>query len=94
MHFVQGMWAAKSSFQPRLTLREEQLLALLMRGMANKRIANHLGIACEGTVKQHVSSVLEKLDARNRTEAVVKAVVMGLAPQLRHYSSAESAESH
>lgn len=66
---------------PRLTLREEQVLALLMRGMQNKRIATHLGIASEGTVKQHVSSVLQKLKARNRTEAVVKAVVMGLTPQ-------------
>jgi len=84
LHIARGTLPMSNRFRPRLTLREEQVLALLMRGMENKRIANHLGIACEGTVKQHVSSVLEKLDARNRTEAVVKAVVMGFTPQLRN----------
>ena len=55
-------------------------LALLMQGMRNKIIADQLGISSEGTVNQHVSSVLAKLRLRNRTQVVVKAVGLGLKP--------------
>lgn len=67
---------------PRLTQREAEVLALLMRGLQNKAIAERLGIASEGTVKQHVSSVLSKLGVRNRTQAVIKAAQIGLRPTL------------
>ncbi len=60
-----------------LTPRESEVLDLLARGLANKQIAAELG-ATERTVKFHVSSILAKLHASNRTEAVVTATSRGL----------------
>jgi DNA-binding NarL/FixJ family response regulator len=56
-----------------LTERETQVLGLLVQGRANKEIAAELEIS-ERTVKFHVSSILSKLGASNRTEAVRLAV--------------------
>ena len=53
------------------------MLALLGRGMANKRIAQELGIS-EKTVKIHVSRVLHKLGVADRTQAALLAVKEGL----------------
>ena len=55
-----------------LTSREQDVLALLARGYANKRIARELGIA-EKTVKTHVSHVLAKLGVSDRTQAALYA---------------------
>jgi DNA-binding NarL/FixJ family response regulator len=52
-----------------LTERESEVLGLLSRGLANKQIAIMLGIS-EHTVKFHVSSIYQKLNVTNRTEAV------------------------
>lgn len=60
-----------------LTPREREVLALLARGLANKMIAARLGIS-EHTVKTHIAATYEKLDARNRAEAVVAAARQGL----------------
>jgi DNA-binding NarL/FixJ family response regulator len=60
-----------------LTPRELEVLALLTRGRKNSEIADTLFIS-ERTVKFHVSSILGKLDAENRTEAVRVAVRRGL----------------
>lgn len=60
-----------------VTSRELEVLALLARGLQNKEIADSLGIA-ERTVKFHVGSILGKLNAGNRTEAVTAAVQRGL----------------
>lgn len=60
-----------------LTPRELEVLALLARGMQNKEIAGRLFIT-ERTVKFHVSSLMHKLGAENRTEAVTLAVQRGL----------------
>ena len=54
------------------------MLGLLGRGMANKRIAQELGIS-EKTVKIHVSRVLHKLGVADRTQAALHAVKAGLA---------------
>jgi DNA-binding NarL/FixJ family response regulator len=60
-----------------LTPRELEVLALLARGLKNAQIADELYIS-ERTVKFHVSSILAKLDAENRTEATRIAVRRGL----------------
>jgi DNA-binding CsgD family transcriptional regulator len=55
--------------QQALTRRETDILRHMMQGMSNKAIASRLALAV-GTVKTHVKSVLEKLDATSRTQAV------------------------
>ncbi|MBI4284023.1 MAG: response regulator transcription factor [Chloroflexi bacterium] len=57
--------------------REKEILSYLAQGYANKRIATELGIS-EQTVKNHVTSVLRRLHASDRTEAVVIAIKRGL----------------
>jgi NarL family two-component system response regulator LiaR len=59
-----------------LTPREREVLALIGRGLANKRIALELGIA-EKTVKTHVSNVLAKLGVADRTQAALYAARLG-----------------
>ncbi len=60
-----------------LTPRESEVLRLLAEGVANKEIAWRLSIS-EHTVKFHVASVLDKLNASSRTEAVAKGIRSGL----------------
>lgn len=62
-----------------LTARERQVLELVAAGLPNKTIARQLGIS-EHTVKFHVGSVLAKLGASSRTEAVMIATRRGLLP--------------
>ena len=56
-----------------LTAREEEILRLVAGGYSNNEVARNLGIAV-GTVKNHISDLLRKLDARDRTHAVLKAL--------------------
>ena len=60
-----------------LTPREREVLVLIGRGYANKRIALELGLA-EKTVKTHVGHVLAKLGVSDRTQAAIAAVRAGL----------------
>lgn len=60
-----------------LTSREETILRLLTEGLTNAGIANRLCLS-EGTVKNHVSEILTKLHANDRTHAVVLAIKRGL----------------
>jgi DNA-binding NarL/FixJ family response regulator len=62
-----------------LTAREKAVLEQLMLGLRNKAIARRLNL-CIGTVKTHVKSILQKLDAESRTAAVVTAQRRGLLP--------------
>lgn len=55
-----------------LSKKEERILALLAQGMANKQIAATVFLA-EGTVKNYVSRIMEKLHARSRVELAVRA---------------------
>ena len=59
-----------------LTPREKEVLHLICAGYSNKEIADLLAVA-EGTVKNHVSNLLLKLDARDRTRAALKALQQG-----------------
>jgi two-component system NarL family response regulator len=60
-----------------LSARELEVLNLLARSMSNREIASDLFIS-ENTVKNHVSNVLSKLEARTRVEAVTSALSSGL----------------
>jgi DNA-binding NarL/FixJ family response regulator len=60
-----------------LTPREHQVLALITAGHSNRDIANELSIA-EKTVRIHVSSVLDKMNARDRTQAAIYAIQRGI----------------
>jgi len=62
-----------------LTPRELQVLRDLALGLANKEIADRLHIS-EHTVKFHVASILGKLEAGSRTEAVTQGIRRGLIP--------------
>ena len=60
-----------------LTAREIEVLRMLAEGLGNKEIASHLGVT-DHTIKFHISSILGKLGAATRTEAVTMGVRMGL----------------
>ncbi len=60
-----------------LTSRETEIVSYMAQGYANKQIAAKLKIS-EQTIKNHVTSILSKLDANARTEAVVKALKRGI----------------
>jgi DNA-binding NarL/FixJ family response regulator len=60
-----------------LTQREVQVLQLLVKGLANKQIGDHLGIS-EHTVKDHLKSVFGKLQVEDRTKAVTAAIQRGI----------------
>jgi LuxR family maltose regulon positive regulatory protein len=62
-----------------LTERELEVLRLIAAGMSNQRIARELVVALD-TVKKHVTHVLGKLGATNRTEAAARARELGLIP--------------
>ncbi|WP_018749992.1 response regulator [Paenibacillus sanguinis] len=59
-----------------LTRREAEVLRLMAEGRSNKMIGEHLFIS-EKTVKNHVSSILQKMDVDDRTQAVINAIKFG-----------------
>lgn len=72
-----GVGDQRMSYYEPLTKRELEVLTLLAKGMPNKEIAAHLVIT-ERTAKFHVTSIISKLGATNRTEAVSLAAQKGL----------------
>jgi DNA-binding NarL/FixJ family response regulator len=60
-----------------LSDREREVLDAMVEGLSNKLIAHRLGIS-EHTVKTHVASILAKLGVSSRTEAVSRAIRLGL----------------
>jgi DNA-binding NarL/FixJ family response regulator len=65
------------SFVSPLTPRETEILNYMAKGYLNKQIASMLDIS-EQTIKNHVTSILRKLDANARTQAVITAVRRGI----------------
>lgn len=74
---VRARYAYHASDSPRelFSEREVAILRLLAGGYSNKEIARALFLA-EGTVKNYVSTILDKLDTRDRTRAVLKAITL------------------
>ena len=60
-----------------ISAREEEVLQLVADGLGTAEIAEQLFIS-QKTVKNHLASIYEKLDARDRTQAVLTAVRMGI----------------
>lgn len=70
------MKESAEEFSALLTSRETEILRLLAAGMSNREIASAIGNA-EGTIKNHVSSILSKLGVRDRSRAVLRAIQQG-----------------
>ncbi len=60
-----------------ISRREEEVLQLIAEGLSTTEVASRLYISVK-TVKNHLASVYQKLDSRDRTQAVVRAVRMGI----------------
>jgi DNA-binding NarL/FixJ family response regulator len=60
-----------------LSVREKEILSCLSQGLSNREIAQRLSLA-EGTVKNYVSGILQKLGVRDRTQAAVRARELGV----------------
>ncbi len=76
--FQELSWRSEAeAFISPLTPRETEILNHIAQGYLNKQIALKLGIS-EQTIKNHVTSILRKLNANARTEAVVVAIKQGL----------------
>jgi LuxR family maltose regulon positive regulatory protein len=74
-----GTASAAPGLVEQLTARELEIPVLLAAGASNPRIARQLTVSLD-TVKKHVTHVLGKLGAANRTEAVTRAHQLGLIP--------------
>jgi two-component system nitrate/nitrite response regulator NarL len=72
--------APDEEFEPlALTAREREVLGLLASGCSNREIASTLFVSLP-TVKTHLAHIYDKLDARNRNEALGRAMSLGLLP--------------
>jgi len=60
-----------------LTARELEILKILTKGLTNKQIGSALGIS-DNTVRNHINSIIEKLDVSDRTEASTTAIQRGI----------------
>jgi two-component system NarL family response regulator len=87
---IRSLYLGKSYFSPNiasrlaqrmmrsdLTPREIEILKMLSKGLTNKQIGHVLGIS-ENTVKNHVNSIIEKLEVSDRTEAATTAIQRGI----------------
>jgi DNA-binding NarL/FixJ family response regulator len=72
-----GKAASQLPAEPIITKREEEVLQLIADGLSTPEVAERLYISLK-TVKNHLASIYQKLDSRDRTQAVVRAVRMGI----------------
>lgn len=82
VRYIPRAVAAKLAERPphkELTPRETEILQLIVKGLSNREIAR-VAQASEGTVRIHVSNILAKLGAADRTEAAVQAIERGIVP--------------
>jgi len=70
----------ESDSRPSLTIRQQQLVSLVARGLTNKEIANELNLS-EFTVKNHLHRIMKQVDADSRHEAVESARAHGYLNQ-------------
>jgi DNA-binding NarL/FixJ family response regulator len=77
-HVVQSTGQPSTSIADKLSNRELDVLRLVARGLTNTDIAQQLMLS-EGTVRNYVSAILEKLDVPDRTQAAILALKHGLA---------------
>jgi DNA-binding NarL/FixJ family response regulator len=75
-HFYAGR-SLQASQSVRLTDREQEVLHWLVQGASNEAIAQHLFITI-ATVKAHLTAIFEKLHVTSRTQAIVKALKLGV----------------
>ena len=68
---------ARTEEERTVTKREEEVLQLIADGCSTPEVADRLYIS-QKTVKNHLASIYQKLDARDRTQAVLQAVRMGI----------------
>jgi two-component system NarL family response regulator len=68
---------AERMMRTNLTSRELEILKTLSKGLTNKQIGHALGIS-DNTVKNHVNSIIEKLEVSDRTEAATTAIQRGI----------------
>ncbi|MEO0491426.1 MAG: response regulator transcription factor [Cyanobacteria bacterium J06635_15] len=75
-HFYSGR-SLQACESMKLTDREREVLTWLVQGASNDAIAQHLHVTV-ATVKAHLTAIFEKLSVRSRTQAIVKALKLGL----------------
>jgi DNA-binding NarL/FixJ family response regulator len=68
-HVIEETPVKRSPLRPDLTLRQQQLMALVAEGLTNKEIAARLNLS-EFTVRNHIHRILKQVDAGSRSEAV------------------------
>jgi two-component system NarL family response regulator len=68
---------AERMMRANLTARELEILKMLSKGLTNKQIGHALGIS-DNTAKNHVNSIIDKLEVSDRTEAATTAIQRGL----------------
>jgi DNA-binding NarL/FixJ family response regulator len=64
-----GLSLEASNVRPHLTLRQQQLVALIAKGLTNKEIASHLNLSAF-TVRNHIHRILKQVDAESRSQSV------------------------
>ena len=78
LQFQEPSWRSEAeTFISPLTPREKEVLKCIAQGYANKQIAYEFDIS-QQTIKNHVTSIMRKLTANSRTDAVVVAAKHGL----------------